>query len=774
MVLHWAIRLRSYDHEDAAKALLAQHDLLELLVDEADESMILSVRIAATASRDGGVDVGFYLLCQGSRSSAGLATTLHEIATVGLLVGYNLGQGVKHPPPHFTAERHELLPSLEGNETLPIKPDWSPIFDLIRMHGRPVTIDLRCRYSATAALRPSTVPPMFGQDAGTPVLEALRSTNTGIGRIMFDVVVTASRRTEKGWTAMLGRKLFGTGCTAVPLTDIGQAKGTILSPSEALRVWHAPYGQIQGRGLGRFSPTKAMTSRRIPKRGTSLGLARTVGPRFDREVEVIMGPDDRVKHIYIVGKTGSGKTNLLKRLARQDIEQGKGCLVISPHSDLIDHLIDSVGDRVDDIVLLDFGDPTFAPRLNPLAIDVETPADYARAAEQLTELMAGLNYHEFTGPVFRDAVRTALQTAALPTVRGELDPCIAVAVEIVRDPRLRVWAANEAKAARRDLELELGLVSDLKASDVSEYVRWVTAKFSSFAINGPLRSITSTSGPNPFSFRDIYRNQKILLVHLPDTYLTGEAAEFIGRFIFERIYLEARQTPPAARKDFYVHADEFQRFVNRDLEILVTEARKFRLGLAFAHQNLRQLQAFSKYEGSTSTRLAEAIFSNAGTLVAMRMSGNDVATLATELEVTEQTVRRIAQHEALVRATVGGDDEGAFTLSVPLEAAKSSPGHRTAIRRKMIDQGFWVKRKTAERAVDEHLDRLRGLADPTWKRATKPTASDRTKRPGRPGPPTPPSPSFLDDWIAKRRERVAGDDVVNKDTIPTASKGTAS
>jgi hypothetical protein len=448
-----------------------------------------------------------------------------------------------------------------------------------------------------------------------------------------------------------------------------------------------------------------------------------------------------------VGKTGSGKTNLLKRLARQDIAQGKGCLVISPHADLIDHLIDTAGDRTDDIVLLDFGDATYAPQLNPLAVDVETPADFSRAAEALTDLVAGLSFHEFTGPVFRDAARTAFQTSALADVRGDRDPSIAVAVEVVRDRTLREWAEKVARDARRDLELELSLIGDLKTSDVSEYSRWVTAKFSSFAVNGPLRAITSTAG-SPFSFRDIYRKRKILLVHLPDTYLTGESAEFVGRFIFEGIYLEARRTPVAARRDFYIHADEFQRFVNRDLEVLVTEARKFKLGLAFAHQNLRQLQAFSRYEGNASSRLAEAIFSNAGTLITMRTSGADVKALATELEVPEKYVRQIAQHEALTRATIGGVERQPFTLKVPFERPSMDRPRRAQVRRRMIEQGYWASRRTVERDLDRHINALRARANPL----PKPRVSGAPSPTAPATPAKPPAPSFLDDWLAKREE----------------------
>ncbi|MCZ1075262.1 type IV secretory system conjugative DNA transfer family protein [Rhodococcus sp. A5(2022)] len=459
-----------------------------------------------------------------------------------------------------------------------------------------------------------------------------------------------------------------------------------------------------------------------------------------------MSPSDRMKHIYVVGKTGSGKTNLMKRIARQDIAQGKGCVVISPHADLINFLVDSAGDRADDIILLDFGDKNYVPQMNPLAVDVSSDAEYARAAEQLTDLVSGLSYHEFTGPVFHDAVRTALQTAALPEIRGDRDPNIAVAVEIVRDSALRGWAAKIARNSRRDLELDLSRVADLRASERSEYERWVTAKFDSFAVNGPLRSVTSTAGGCPLSFKEIYRNQKVLLVHLPDTYLGGNSAELIGRFIFERLYQEARQTQATSRKDFYIHVDEFQRFVNRDLEILVTEARKFKMGLTFAHQNLRQLHAFSRFEGTASPRLAEAIFSNVGTLIAMRTSGSDVGTIAAELEVREQHVRRIGQYEALARPSLAGAEQRTCTLRVPLESVPANRKVRAELRKRMIREGYWASRTTVERGLESHFAALRESVDGSPQRRKLPASSSKSGN----------QKSFLDEWLEKRKSKSAG------------------
>lgn len=737
MTLHWALVLKSFD-DDAPKTLLAQNDLLQLVADVADPSLSLTIRLVAGADR-GRVSAACFLLCEGSQRSKQTAETLLDVASVGLLPGYNITHG-GHPRAHYEHSMSELTPVLAADAVLPIKPDWAQLIDLLRRRARPMVIDIRCSFTRSAPRSPSPTPPVLGSDAGTPLLEALVRTSHDARALSLSVVVSEPRRVDTTFASALGRKLFGTTCEITPLESVDGARGTPVVPNEALRVWHWPYGEIQGRGLGRATANLPLVATDPPKKGMSLGYARQEGPRLDQLTDVFLSPTDRMRHVYIVGKTGSGKTNLMKRIARQDISAGKGGVVISPHGDIIDYLIDTAGSRSEDIVFLDFGDPRFVPQLNPLSTDVSSSADFARAAEQLTDLVAGLNYHEFSGPVFHDAVRTALHTAALPELRGDRDPNIAVAIEIVRDARLRDWSAKVAEKSRRDIALELSRVGDLRASERSEYERWVTAKFDAFAVDGPLRAVTSTAGQSPFSLRDIYRGQKILLVHLPDTYLGGDSAEFIGRFIFERLYQEARLTPAAARREFYVHVDEFQRYVNRDLEVLVTEARKFQLGLTFAHQNLRQLHAFSRFEGTSSPRLAEAIFSNVGTLVAMRTSGSDVGTIAQELEVREQHVRRIAQYEALARPSLGGVEQRTFTLRVPLESSPNDKSARSSLRKRMISEGYWARRTAVERELETHLRALRDAADPAKRNRRTPRSPANTST----------KSSFLDEWLAKR------------------------
>lgn len=758
MTLRWAVRLGSYD-DDAPGTLLAQLDMLHLLLELKDPSLELTFRITAEPGRNHDTMTRCHLVCASNGTSSRSHEALLDMASVGLIRGYhltNVGKEVSERPRNGLLE---LMPIVPPGRGLPIKPDWSPIFDLFRRRGRGATVEISCRYAPEPhdGLRPpmSTI---SGNDPATGLFAALENALAPrIGSICLSVVMWGRESQDDAIMRTIGRMILGTECIPHPLRNGAKAQGIQCSSIEALRTWHAPYGEIQGRGLGRGPTRVPMSAGPTAKQGVSLGLATRTGPRYDVTTDVVSGWKDRTHHVYIVGKTGSGKTNLLKRIARQDIQAGKGCLVVSPHADLIEYIIDTLPEgRLNDVVLLDFSDARFTPVVNPLTMDVNSPEARAAAIEQVTSIITEMSYHEFAGPVFHDTVRTALHTVCIPRIHGAMDPTISVGMEMVRDQELRNWAARIVRSDRRDIANEWSNITNLKASDVAEFVRWVTAKFSDFASGGALRAATSSGATrSPLSIRSIYREGKILLVNLPETYLGGGSADFLGRLLFERIYDEARITAPSRRRPFLVHIDEFQRFVGGNLEVLVTEARKFQLGMAFAHQNLRQLQQFSRFEGSSSPRLAEAIFANVGTLITMRTSGNDVAELARELQVPEQRIRGIAPFEALARCTLDQVEMPAFTLRVPLENAPIDRLRRRVLRQRMIDEGYWQPKAGVNRAVDMELARLRALADPS-RAIRKQTAKGEES--------TSPGSSFLDDWLSKRR--VDRDTASNADPAP--------
>jgi DNA helicase HerA-like ATPase len=166
------------------------------------------------------------------------------------------------------------------------------------------------------------------------------------------------------------------------------------------------------------------------------------GSRKDEEVPVRLDASDRNKHVYVLGKTGSGKTNFLKNFAADDTAAGGGVAVIDPHGELVDHLLPNIGDRVDDTVLLDFSDPDYLPVVNPLLLDVAGPEGRAAAIADLIDIVVHRNFSQWTGPVFEDnaqLVFSTLWTDALAEIIPH--PSLVAGVSLLRTREARTWVA---------------------------------------------------------------------------------------------------------------------------------------------------------------------------------------------------------------------------------------------------------------------------------------------------------------------------------------------
>ncbi|WP_344234565.1 type IV secretory system conjugative DNA transfer family protein [Kribbella hippodromi] len=672
---------------------------------------------------------------------------LENIASVALAAGYSLSRD-RHPAAATQRSRRFLVPDATA---LPVKPDWAVLVDLVRHRGTPIAIDITCtatgRPAESIATRPAQLGDLSGYDfdPGLPFLASLHSGDDSVG-LSLELSVAARHLVEPGLLHLIGHSVLGLPVRICTSREVARAMPPVYSPEMALRAWHAPYGPLQGRGM-QSGPTTIPAAHDLSDvDGVTLGTTSVQGPDWDRASAVRISEEERLRHLYIVGKTGSGKTNLMKLIAEQDIRSGYGVAVITPHGDLIDHLLDTVGDRADDVTLLDFGDPEAVPLLNPLTLDTEGQTEYVESTARVVDLFAKRTFNQFAGPVFADSVRLALETTAALVPKTGAYPTLAAAIEIVKSDKLQRWARTEVMKVRPDLGEEWERLFNMRGSELAETSRWVTAKFNDLGPHSALRAITTQLADSPLSIRDIYRKNKILLVRLPDTHMPAATASVLGALIFDRLFQEAQLSGHDARRPFYVHVDEFQRFVTTDLEELVAEARKFRLGLTIAHQNLRQLEAFSLYEGATSPRLADAIFSNVGTLIAMKTAGRDVARFAEELSLRESDVRSLGRGHAFVRTGHLGEDL-TCSIAIRLATATSAPAVRTAVRDRMLTDGVCRPRTEQDQGAEDLLDSLRDLA--TTRKQIKPAATVPSELFEDTGRST--TSTFVDEWKAKRR-----------------------
>jgi hypothetical protein len=782
---YFGMTLGPYESEEAIATLPAQLDLLRIFQDLGREDVALIYRFATEPEPEGDLAPRFKFLCVGRQEDSLLraeASSLFDHASVTFVPAWALANVISEPsratlvyPALPPAEyRTRLQPTTTGS--LPNKPDWSPLIDLLRRRDEPMVVDLVCLsvpsrtptapFSAvsvvghgdhTAVSGPYPVVPANHQQEAAAFFAAI--TQPGLlssprHDLLMHVVVHSASPLDDVLAHIVGRLILGLAVkptiarrnVVFPMQRV--EVGVQGSPEEVIRAFHPPYGHIQGRGLSGFRPLDRSLRFRVPKNaGAAIGFGRREGPREDVPVPVRLSPSDRLKHIYVIGKTGSGKTNLLKNIVREDIAAGEGVAVIDPHGGLVDSVLAHIGDRIDDTILLDFSDPEYLPVLNPLIMDVGTPADYDLAVEELIEVMIRRTYNEYTGPVFEDTVRMLLASIATGPLKALGTPSIAAGVEIFRQPDARKWIAKELSASQPLLSQQWATFNGMLPTTISEQARWVLAKFAEFSPSGVLYSVTGGAGSR-LSLSSVFDERKVLLVKIPESVIGGRAAGFLGALVFARLHRAALSHLPDAqdsRGPFHLHVDEFQKFVAADIEELIAEARKFNLSLTVAHQNMRQLDAFSRYEGSASSRLREALFSNVGTMICMRMSGSDVGIIAQEFGISARDVQRIQQYQGLVRAVVGGVEREPFTLQVPnADLDKGDQRIGAEIRRRMISQGLWRARGDLVAEVAESIK----CYESAWKNASS-IASGVSRRVGQQQTES----SFLDEWLEKRKPR---------------------
>ncbi|GIJ79813.1 protein of unknown function DUF87 [Micromonospora phaseoli] len=634
-----------------------------------------------------------------------------------------------------------ITPDLSSHSPT-VRDDWSPIFDLIRTHDTPIAMDMRVTPVAplgdsTRAARTvdddsvllntlTSMPYMtVGDEAErraaayfSLLRDMSKEESKGLG---MSLVLSSEQPIPDLLADTIRHEVFGT----IPATveqvepEVAHDEPVRFSPSELIRIFHPPYGQFQARGRqNQYDGLIHYQGPELPKMGLRLGSAKIAGPKVDRSIDVLLDETARVRHMYVVGKTGTGKTNFLKELCRQDLAGRRGAdpaakrglVVIDPHGDLVDYLAWHCQDRLGETVLLDFGRSDYLPVLNPLLLDIHDERSEILHTTDFLRVLESRYYNEFTGPVFDDMVRQALETMFEPEfpVPRSLD-----LVEIMyrnREIRRLVAQSIESNTVLRD---RWNVFESISESERAERVVWMLSKLADLMPSGSrVRASLCSTRNSPLSIDQIVWNNGVLLVKIPESTLGAGAASFIGSLLLRRIqravfdYERGTGRQVANRLPFTLYIDEFQKFATAGLEGLIAEARKFGCGLVLAHQNLEQLYAFSRFEGGRSRELLNAILGNVGTTVSFRVGPQDAEILSDVLRTTGRSFDELPKFKALCRLIVDHDDTPCFTLSV--DDSRRQLGIKAAADRlneRMIEQGYWVSVDESG-DVERHLERF--------------------------------------------------------------------
>ena len=400
---------------------------------------------------------------------------------------------------------------------------------------------------------------------------------------------------------------------------------------------------------------------------------------------------DRRRHMYIVGKSGVGKSKLLELMVRQDIAYGHGLCLIDPHGDVIQAILDFVPEeRAGDVVLIDPSDTKYPVSFNPLEnVEPEMKHQLTQGLIEVMEKQFGANWTPRLEHVFRFTC-LALLDYPNATMRGMISMLTdreyrQKVVDYITDYMVkRFWAVEFADWSEKfDTEAIIPLVN----------------KLGQFLSNPLLRNIFAQKG-NKVDLEDIMNNRKILLINLSKGKLGEENSSFFGSMFITKIKqagMARADLPEDKRIDFYLYVDEFHNLVTETFENLFTEARKYGLCMIVAHQYMEQL----------ISSVRATVLGNSGTIVVFRVGGDDAKKLEAEMTpiFKAKDMINLGMQEFYIKMTIDGNTYDPFSA----ETLKVLPAGHESLKGKIIQysrEHYAIPIEEAKKLFKEEEERL--------------------------------------------------------------------
>ncbi|MCL5774593.1 MAG: type IV secretion system DNA-binding domain-containing protein [Patescibacteria group bacterium] len=450
----------------------------------------------------------------------------------------------------------------------------------------------------------------------------------------------------------------------------------ILNTEELASIWHLPTPFIETPNIKWLVSKKAPPPINLPESGLLLGKNQYRGT----ETPIYQGREDRRRHTYVLGRTGSGKSWLLANMAIQDVINGEGLCVIDPHGDLIqDILARAPKERAEDIIVFEPFDMDRPLGLNMLEVDSEEMKDFA-VQEMISIFYKLVTDPAMLGPMFEHNMRNAMLTLMAD---DEHPGTITDVPRIFTDTEFQKYKLSKVTdhVVRLFWEKEMAKTSDFHKSEMLGYL---ISKVGRFVENTMMRNIVGQP-KSGFNFRKIMDEGKVLLVNLSKG-RTGEInAKLLGLILVSKIQMAAlsrADIPEDQRRDFYLYVDEFQNFITDAFSSILSEARKYKLNLIIAHQYLGQLEGQAGAQGAGSKDLRDAVFGNVGTMVVFRTGAEDAEVLAKEFSPTfnEFDLVNIERFNAYVKLMIKGTASKPFNMATLPLPKNANPEMADAIR----------------------------------------------------------------------------------------------
>ncbi len=436
----------------------------------------------------------------------------------------------------------------------------------------------------------------------------------------------------------------------------------ILNTLELATLYHFPNKEIKTPRIDWLRVRKSAPPTNIPSEGLYLGKSEY----RNEVVKIRIKRDDRRRHMYIIGQTGSGKSQFLQFMATQDIMNGDGLAFIDPHGDVVENLLQVIPkERVEDVVYFNPADTERPMGLNIL--DVEGEQAQHMTVNSFIELLYKLydpNRQGMVGPQLERAVRNVMLTAMaepgnsmVEVLRLLTDTKYAEKkIPLIKDPVVKSYWVDQ--------------IANTNEFHKSETLGYFVSKFDRFVTEKLMRNIIGQS-KSAFDFRDIMDNKKILLINLSKGKIGEANSTFLGLLLVPRILAAAMaraDMPEEERKDFFLYVDEFQNFATPDFAEILAEARKYRLALIVANQYIAQIQE----------DIRNAVFGNVGSMFCFRVGADDGEHMEKQFQpvFTQADLINQAVGESVVRLLIDGQPSRPFSFRTDwpaMQAVKRNP-----------------------------------------------------------------------------------------------------
>jgi nitrogen fixation-related uncharacterized protein len=433
----------------------------------------------------------------------------------------------------------------------------------------------------------------------------------------------------------------------------------LLGTAEIASFFHLPnikYNKVLTIKWQNFKVAPA--PKNLPEEGLFLGY-NTI--RGDKE-KVFMKNEDRFRHFYVIGQTGTGKSSVIQVMARQDFHNKKGICVVDPHGSLIEDLFPYIPrERADDVIFFNPADTGRPMGLNMLEGKNEEERDLI--ALDAMSMMVKMFGEEIFGPRIQDYFRNGCLTLMADEEEGGAitdlvrlftdDEWAKYKVAKLKNPIVRsFWEKQMAQTGQREKQ---------------EMIPYFAAKFGQFTTNTLIRNIVGQV-KSSFDFSDVMNGSKIIMMNLSKGLIGDLNSKLLGMIIVNKIQVAAmrrQRQESSERKDFFLYIDEFQNYVTDSIESILSEARKYRLGLIIAHQYLDQLEKDSKLSGAVN--LKGAVFGNVGTMMFYKIGPQDGEFCAKQMApvFSESDLVNLDAFKAVMKLSIDGQPSRPFSIEIP-------------------------------------------------------------------------------------------------------------